>query len=102
VIELDEILLSLCPAARWSVINNEIVWHDTEVSQPSAEAIESERVRLQTLRDNTQYRRSRAAEYPPIGDQLDALFHAGVFPAEMAARIQAVKDRYPKGKLNDN
>jgi hypothetical protein len=40
---------------------------------------------------------NRLAEYPSIGDQLDALFHAGVFPAEMAATIQAVKDRYPKG-----
>lgn len=96
MIELDEILLSLCPAARWSVIDNQIQWHDTVVSQPSAEAIESERVRLQTLRDSTQYRRQRAAEYPPMGDQLDSLFHAGVFPADMAARIQAVKDRYPK------
>jgi len=43
------------------------------------------------------YSRLRAAEYPPIGDQLDALFHAGVFPADMAAQIQAVKDKYPKG-----
>lgn len=39
----------------------------------------------------------RQGEYPSIGDQLDALFHAGVFPAEMAAQIQAVKDKYPKG-----
>jgi hypothetical protein len=44
-----------------------------------------------------QYKRDRVAEYPSIGDQLDALFHAGVFPAEMAATIQAVKDKYPKG-----
>ena len=43
------------------------------------------------------YKASRAAEYPAIGDQLDALFHAGVFPADMAAAIQAVKDKYPKG-----
>jgi hypothetical protein len=43
------------------------------------------------------YRELRAVEYPAIGDQLDALFHAGVFPAEMAALIQAVKDKYPKG-----
>jgi len=43
------------------------------------------------------YQRDRAAEYPPIGDQLDALFKAGVFPADMAATIQAVKDKYPKG-----
>lgn len=45
-----------------------------------------------------QYKQQRAAEYPAIGDQLDALFHAGVFPAEMAAQIQAVKDKYPKGQ----
>jgi hypothetical protein len=42
------------------------------------------------------YQRDRVVDYPPIGDQLDALFHAGVFPAEMAAKIQAVKDKYPK------
>jgi len=38
----------------------------------------------------------RAANYPSIGDQLDALFHAGVFPSYMASKIQAVKDKYPK------
>lgn len=45
----------------------------------------------------TQYQRQRAPEYPPITEQLDALFKAGVFPEEMAARIQSVKDKYPKG-----
>lgn len=45
----------------------------------------------------TAYQNKRAEEYPPIGDQLDALFHAGVFPADMAAILQAVKDKYPKG-----
>jgi hypothetical protein len=43
------------------------------------------------------YAKNRADEYPPIGDQLDALFHAGVFPADMAAILQAVKNKYPKG-----
>ena len=38
----------------------------------------------------------RKMEYPPIGDQLDALFKAGAFPADMAAKIQSVKDKYPK------
>ena len=47
--------------------------------------------------DPDAYKFSRASEYPAIGDQLDALFHAGVFPADMAAQIQAVKDKYPKG-----
>lgn len=45
----------------------------------------------------TKYQRDRAAAYPSIGDQLDALFHAGVFPPDMAATLQAVKDKYPKG-----
>ena len=42
------------------------------------------------------YAQQRAYEYPPIGDQLDALFKAGAFPKEMADLLQAVKDKYPK------
>ena len=42
------------------------------------------------------FRRLRQSSYPQIGDQLDALFRAGVFPPEMAAQIQAIKDKYPK------
>ena len=51
---------------------------------------------VQTLVDSKAYIDSRRDEYPSIGDQLDALFHAGVFPDDMAAQIQAVKDKYPK------
>jgi hypothetical protein len=46
--------------------------------------------------DARTYADKRAAEYPSVGDQLDALFHAGVFPEEMASAIQVVKDKYPK------
>jgi len=42
------------------------------------------------------YAQLRASEYPPIGDQLDDLFHLGAFSTEMTATIQAVKDKYPK------
>lgn len=52
--------------------------------------------RLRTVHAATQHQRDRVHAYPPIGDQLDALFHAGVFPPEMAAQIQATKDKYPK------
>ena len=48
--------------------------------------------------DTRTYAEKRQSEYPSIGDQLDALFHAGVFPTDMAATIQAVKDKYPKGE----
>jgi hypothetical protein len=42
------------------------------------------------------YESKRAHEYPSVGDQLDALFHAGTFDATMTATLQAVKDKYPK------
>lgn len=42
------------------------------------------------------YAERRRAEYPSIEEQLDALYHAGVFPPDMAARIHDVKCRYPK------
>jgi len=52
---------------------------------------------VQAKVDANSYITKRAAEYPAIGDQLDALFHAGVFPSEMADLIAAVKAKYPKG-----
>ena len=42
------------------------------------------------------YDHKRREEYPDIREQLDDLFKAGVFSTAMTARIQAVKDRYPK------
>tara|TARA_Y100000034_G_scaffold872_1_gene1110 strand:- start:137 stop:448 length:312 start_codon:yes stop_codon:yes gene_type:complete len=63
--------------------------------QPTEAEIESAHAEWQAERDSQEYARNRQAEYPPIGDQLDALFHAGVFPADMAAQLQAVKDKYP-------
>jgi len=42
------------------------------------------------------YADKRKADYPDIGDQLDALYHAGVFPEDMAAKIKTVKDKHPK------
>lgn len=48
-------------------------------------------------RRNADYISRRVAEYPSIGDQLDALYKAGVFPKEMQDKIKTVKDNNPKG-----
>lgn len=48
------------------------------------------------IHNATQYQRNRASEYPPIGDQLDALWKGGEAAAEMLAKVQAVKAKYPK------
>ena len=101
-IDFSDALLSLFPGTVWKVINdpndyNNVIWEDEKVSKPSEDVLRAEVVRLQSIQDAEIYRLKRAPEYPSIGDQLDALFHAGVFPPEMAAQIQAVKDKYPKG-----
>ena len=46
--------------------------------------------------DPDTYKRNRVAEYPPIGDQLDALWKGGDSAAEMLTKVQAVKTKYPK------
>ena len=43
------------------------------------------------------YKDLRAKEYPSIGDQLDALWKGGDAATEMLAKVQAVKNKYPKG-----
>jgi uncharacterized small protein (DUF1192 family) len=96
-IKKSDALQSLRPGAEWVLRGDDLEWLDTQQTQPTEAEIQAEITRLQAEYDAKAYARSRAAEYPAIGDQLDALFHAGVFPAEMAAQIQAIKDKYPKG-----
>jgi len=51
---------------------------------------------VQAYIDANAYIAKRQAEYPPIGDQLDALWKGGDAAAEMLAKVQAVKTKYPK------
>lgn len=46
--------------------------------------------------DPDTYKYNRVTEYPSIGDQLDALWKGGDAAAEMLAKVQAVKTKYPK------
>jgi hypothetical protein len=99
IFDIPAALSSLRPTSAWSHTGTDysgINWMDPENPCPTEQEVQAEIQRLQAEYDAQFYRQQRAAEYPAIGDQLDALFHAGVFPAEMAAEIQAVKDRYPK------
>jgi hypothetical protein len=52
---------------------------------------------VQAYVDAHAYITKRVAEYPSIGDQLDALWKGGDAAAEMLAKVQAVKVKYPKG-----
>ena len=95
VIGLGDALLSLARDKDWVLRGETIEWNDVGQA-PTKEELESEIVRLQAQYEAKEYQRKRVLEYPSIGDQLDALFHAGVFPEDMAEQIQAIKDKYPK------
>ena len=52
---------------------------------------------VQAYVDAHAYIAKRASEYPPIGDQLDALWKGGAEAEAMLAKVQAVKQKFPKG-----
>ena len=68
---------------------------------PSKEQIDAKIEELKVEWKAEEWKRKRVSSYPEIGDQLDALYHAGLFPKEMAAKLKAVKDKYPKSELKD-
>ena len=74
-----------------------VEWYEEGLPPTEAE-IATEVTRLQAEYDAQAYARSRASEYPAIGDQLDALWKGGDAAAEMLAKVQAVKSKYPKGE----
>lgn len=59
--------------------------------------VEYDKDAVQAYVDAHAYIAKRAAEYPPIGDQLDALWKGGAEAEAMLAKVQAVKAKYPKG-----
>ena len=87
---------SLRPNSEWVLRGDELEWLDKKQTKPTDAEINAEVIRLQADYDAKAYQRSRQPEYPAIGDQLDALYKAGAFPDDMAAKIKAVKDKYPK------
>jgi hypothetical protein len=52
---------------------------------------------VQAYVDAHAYIAKRASEYPSIGDQLDALWKGGAEAEAMLAKVQAVKQKFPKG-----
>lgn len=46
--------------------------------------------------DIPDYYAKRRAEYPPLGEQMDAMWKGGDAMTAMQAKIQAIKQKYPK------
>jgi hypothetical protein len=93
-------LQSLRPSAQWSLNGDDyegLNWLDTHQTKPTKAEVNAEIARLLAAYSAKEYARNRVKEYPSIGDQLDALWKGGDAAAEMLAKVQAVKVKYPKG-----
>lgn len=88
-------------------LTNELFAYEADGSQDNIipsdyiEITQEEATEIIKQKENEQlsslsYAQKRVFEYPSIGDQLDALYKAGVFPADMAEKIAEVKAKYPK------
>ena len=91
-------LQSNWPGAEFSVWETyeSLTFHNDVHVKPTKKEFDDAVTAWKAEYDAQEYVRSRKTDYPDIGDQLDALYHAGVFPANMAARIKETKDKYPK------
>jgi len=92
----SEAIHSLAPNAQWMGDGEEITWLSSDITQPTDAEIQAEITKLQAEYDSNQYQRDRASAYPPIGDQLDMIYHAGLGGDAFQAAISAVKQEYPK------
>jgi hypothetical protein len=93
---IAKILSIIRPGAEYTIHANDyerLEWLDTTQIKPSLKEIEDGQKQLDALA----YREKRAAEYPPVGDQLDALWKGGADAAAMKATIESIKAKYPKG-----
>ena len=75
---IEQAILKINPTAEFSVHGgniNTIEWLNGTTPIPVAN-IEAKMAELQTEYDAKQYQRDRLTEYPPIGDQLDMLWHS--------------------------
>ena len=69
-----------------------ITWVTSEISKSDILAKQAE---LKAADDALAYARSRAAEYPPMEEQLDKIYNDGI--DAWKTLIKATKDKYPKG-----
>ena len=98
IIDITKAILKINPNAKMTIRGQEldtctIEWLDGTAEISKAD-IKTKIAELQTVYDNNEYQRDRAAEYPSVVDQLDLIYHSGV--DAWKAKIKETKDKYPK------
>ena len=95
MIEIIDAIKALDPNTWVGVSGNDIKkihWYDGNPKNITEDQIKTKLEELVEADKKLQYQRDR--EYPPIGDQLDEIYHKGL--TEWKKTIKAVKDKHPK------
>ena len=94
----DQAIRNTHPTVAKIVYNDPIEAFDASEKPVAIDmaAAEAEIAKLEAAAAKVAYRAQRAKAYPPVGDQLDALWKGGQDMAEMKAVIDNVKSDYPK------
>ena len=94
----DQAIRNTHPSIAKVVYNDPIEAYDASEKPVAIDmaAAEVEIAVLEAAAAKVAYRELRAKTYPPVGDQLDALWKGGAEQAAMKAAIDKVKSDYPK------
>ena len=94
----DQAIRNTHPTVSKIVYNDPIEAYDASEKPVTLDdaAIVAEIAALEAAEAKAAYRELRAKAYPPVGDQLDALWKGGQEQAAMKAIIYKVKSDYPK------
>jgi hypothetical protein len=82
--------------ALYAVAPTAVVIRGDEAFDAAGNPVAYDEAAVQAYIDANAYKGQRAAAYPPIGDQLDAMWKGGEAEAAMAQTILAVKAEFPK------
>jgi hypothetical protein len=98
IIQIDtgKALQSLRPKAEWYLQNGtDLEWLDSKQTEPTKTEIDAEVIRLQAEYDALAWERSRQAEYPDWGSQLNKIYDDGLtkWKSEM---VDPIKSKWPK------
>ena len=94
-IERCDALRSLLPNGGWGLRKDTPIYSETVAFKPTDIEIQTEVDRLQAEYDALAWKRSRQAEYPDWGSQLNKIYDDGVtkWKSEM---VDPVKAKWPK------
>jgi hypothetical protein len=89
MIDISDAIFKLYPQVT---VINDVTAYDADGNE-----VQYDKAAVEAYANSQAYIAKRQAEYPAIGDQLDALWKGGAEAEAMLAKVQAVKQKYPKG-----